>query len=108
MIACVARRKPRNDQNWIAHELGWAWPKDTLMLYNRASADAEGNPWSERKRYIWWDAEEEKWTSLGDSPDFPPTKAPDYEPPEDAAQRVINGAWASAWLWAGCPLPGDV
>ena len=30
------------------------------------------------------------------------------EPSEDAAQRVINGAWASAWLWAGRPLPGDV
>jgi hypothetical protein len=30
------------------------------------------------------------------------------EPPEDAAQRVINGAYASAWLWAGRPLPGHV
>jgi hypothetical protein len=27
------------------------------------------------------------------------------EPPEDAARRVINGAYASAWRWAGRPLP---
>ena len=79
-----ARRKPRTEQNWIAHEWGWAWPKDTRILYNRASADAEGRPWSERKRYIWWDSEEESWATCGDSPDFPPTKAPDYTPPRRA------------------------
>ena len=79
-----ARRKPGAEQNWIAPEWGWAWPKDTRIIYNRASADPEGKPWSERKRYIWWDAEEGKWTGMGDAPDFPPTKAPDYRPPEDA------------------------
>ena len=46
----------------------------------------KGRPWSERKKYVWWDAEEGKWTRLGDAPDFPPTKAPDYEPPEDAKE----------------------
>src|SRR5581483_9082352 len=62
------------------------------ILYNRASADPDGKPWSERKRYVWWDADEEEWTSLGDSPDFPPTKAPDFEPPEDAkAMEAISG-----------------
>jgi formate dehydrogenase major subunit len=76
----AARKEPYTEQNWIAHGWGWAWPKDTRIIYNRASADPEGKPWSERKRYVWWDAEEEKWTSLGDSPDFPPTKAPDYKP----------------------------
>jgi formate dehydrogenase major subunit len=79
-----ARRKPQGEQNWIAHEWGWAWPKDTRIIYNRASADPEGRPWSERKRYVWWDQDEGKWTSLGDSPDFPPTKAPDYRPEQDA------------------------
>jgi hypothetical protein len=29
------------------------------------------------------------------------------ERPVDAARRVINGAHASAWIWAGRPLPGD-
>jgi hypothetical protein len=29
------------------------------------------------------------------------------EAPIEAAHRVINGAYASAWIWAGRPLPGD-
>jgi formate dehydrogenase major subunit len=80
----AARKKPRTAQNWIAPDWGWAWPKDTRIIYNRASADPDGNPWSERKRYIWWDAEEGKWTGLGDSPDFPPTKDPGFRPDKDA------------------------
>ena len=80
----AARKAPGSGQSWIAHEWGWAWPKDVRILYNRASADADGRPWSERKRYVWWDAEDGRWTGLGDTPDFPATKAPDYEPPEDA------------------------
>ena len=80
----AGRKKPGADQNWIAHGWGWAWPKDTRIIYNRASADPDGNPWSERKRYVWWDPAAGKWTSLGDSPDFPPTKAPDFEPDDDA------------------------
>jgi formate dehydrogenase major subunit len=87
-----ARRRPRTEQNWVAPEWGWAWPKNTRILYNRASADPDGKPWSERKRYVWWDAEEGKWMSLGDSPDFPPTKAPDYEPERRAkAMDAIPG-----------------
>ena len=38
----TARRKPHTEQNWIAPEWGWAWPKDTRILYNRASADPDG------------------------------------------------------------------
>ena len=32
-----------------APEWGWAWPPNRRILYNRASADPEGRPWSERK-----------------------------------------------------------
>jgi formate dehydrogenase major subunit len=88
----AARRKPGADQNWVAPEWGWAWPKNVRMLYNRASADPQGRPWSERKRYVWWDEEAGKWTSLGDAPDFPATKAPDYRPDEGArAMEAISG-----------------
>jgi formate dehydrogenase major subunit len=76
----AARKKPHTEQNWIAPEWGWAWPKNERMLYNRASADPDGKPWSQRKRYVWWDAEQEQWTGLGDTPDFPADKAPDYRP----------------------------
>jgi formate dehydrogenase major subunit len=88
----AARKKPHTQQNWIAHEWGWAWPKDQRMLYNRASADPEGTPWSERKRYVWWDAGSEQWATLGDSPDFPPDKAPDYRPGRKAkGMEAIRG-----------------
>jgi formate dehydrogenase major subunit len=88
----AARRTPGADQNWIAPEWGWAWPKNVRILYNRASADPEGKPWSERKRYVWWDEQAGKWTSLGDAPDFPATKAPNYRPDEDArALDAIRG-----------------
>ena len=52
----TARRKPGSEQTWVAPEWGWAWPTNRRILYNRASADPDGRPWSERKRYVWWDA----------------------------------------------------
>ena len=54
-------------------EWGWAWPANRRILYNRASADVQGRPWSERKKWVWWDGP--KWTGR-DVPDFAPTKAP--------------------------------
>jgi formate dehydrogenase major subunit len=53
------------------------------LLYNRASADADGNPWSERKKYIWWDGAARRWTGL-DQPDFEPTRDPAYRPTDEA------------------------
>ena len=79
----VARRKPGSQQSWVAPEWGWAWPMNRRILYNRASADPDGKPWSERKRYLWWDADAGKWTGE-DIPDFKADMAPDYEPPEGA------------------------
>jgi formate dehydrogenase major subunit len=60
---------------------GWAfsWPANRRTLYNRASADPDGRPWSERKKMVWWDAEQRKWTG-NDVPDFEATKPPDYRP----------------------------
>jgi formate dehydrogenase major subunit len=85
-----ARKKPHWEQkSYVAPEWAWAWPANRRMIYNRASADPEGNPWSERKRYVWWNGE--KWTGL-DVPDFEETKAPDYVPPENAkAEQAIAG-----------------
>jgi formate dehydrogenase major subunit len=80
----AARRKPGGEQSWIAPEWGWAWPGNRRILYNRASADPEGNPWSERKRYVWWDDAAGTWRSLGDAVDFPLDKAPGYVPEGDA------------------------
>jgi formate dehydrogenase major subunit len=79
----AARRKPHTEQSWIAPEWAWAWPKNVRILYNRASADRDGKPWSERKELVWWDAEAGKWTGH-DTPDYKVDKAPDYMPPRDA------------------------
>jgi formate dehydrogenase major subunit len=79
----AARRKPHWQQSYTALEWGWAWPANRRLLYNRASADPAGVPWSERKRLVWWDAEGKKWTGL-DTPDFDEEKPPDYVPPDGA------------------------
>jgi formate dehydrogenase major subunit len=87
----TARKKPYWDQSYVAAEWAWAWPDNRRILYNRASADPHGNPWSDRKRYVWWDAVQQKWTGL-DTPDFEEDKEPGYEPPDDAkAQDAIAG-----------------
>src|SRR3954451_19372046 len=68
---------------WVSPNWGWAWPANRRILYNRASADPEGRPWSERKRYVWWDEEKGDWTGY-DVADIPPGWRPDYRPDEDA------------------------
>jgi formate dehydrogenase major subunit len=82
-VNAPAKKMPGSEQTWVAPEWGWAWPANRRILYNRASADPEGEPWSERKRYVWWDEEQGKWVGE-DVPDFEETKRPDYEPPDDA------------------------
>jgi formate dehydrogenase major subunit len=85
----AARKKPHWEQDWIAPEWAWAWPANRRILYNRASADPAGKPWSERKKLVWWDGK--KWTGP-DVPDFEAEKPPDYEPPKDAtAEDAIAG-----------------
>ncbi len=113
----AARRKPGQEQGPVAPEWGWAWPMNRRTLYNRASADPEGRPWSERKRYVWWDETEERWTGE-DVPDFVAGKRPDYVPEEGAkAEDALRGdepfimqADGRGWLFAPAgvvdgPLP---
>lgn len=105
----AARRKPASQQDWVAAEWGWAWPANRRQLYNRASADPDGNPWSERKRLVWWDGE--RWTGH-DVPDFPPQTPPHHVPPEDAKGPAALGGSdpfimqtdGKAWLFAPAGL----
>jgi len=69
------RARNRTADGWTSLDWGFAWPANRRMLYNRASADAEGKPWSERKKYMYWDEAAGKWAGP-DIPDFPATKAP--------------------------------
>jgi formate dehydrogenase major subunit len=86
----AADRKPAQEQGQVAPDWGWVWPANRRILYNRASADPEGKPWSERKKYIWWDAEQNKWTG-DDVPDFPVDRAPGTPPDLDAGGAAALG-----------------
>jgi formate dehydrogenase major subunit len=106
-----ARRKPASEQTWVAREWGWAWPDNRHILYNRASADPDGNPWSERKKYVWWDAEDEQWVGF-DKADFVPGLAPHHEPDHGATgpdalrgdDPFIMQADGKGWLFAPAGL----
>ena len=113
----AARRVPGQQQDWIASQWGWAWPANRRVLYNRASADPDGRPWSERKALVWWDAETSRWTGY-DVPDFVADRPPDYAPPDGATgvaaitgrDAFIMQADGKAWLFAPAgmvdgPLP---
>jgi formate dehydrogenase major subunit len=73
----------RVSTDFYGHGWGWAWPADRRIIYNRASARPDGQPWSERKKLVWWDEQAKKWTG-NDVPDFVATKPPDYQPPPGA------------------------
>jgi formate dehydrogenase major subunit len=103
----TARKKPHWEQEtYVAPEWAWAWPANRRIIYNRASADPDGNPWSERKRYVWWDGDKGKWAGV-DVPDFQADKEPGYRPPDNAeAEDAIAGdhpfimqADGRAWLY---------
>jgi formate dehydrogenase major subunit len=107
----AARRRPGSEQNWVANEWGWAWPANRRVLYNRASADPDGRPWSERKALVWWDAAQGKWTGH-DIPDFAASKPPWHNPPTDArgpaalsgTDAFVMQADGKAWLFVPAGL----
>ena len=86
----AAKRRGQKDPGGMGSYPYWgfAWPANRRIIYNRASADPDGNPWAEDKKLIWWDASADsgtkdaegkpilgKWVGY-DVPDFAPTKAP--------------------------------
>jgi formate dehydrogenase major subunit len=107
----AARRKPGSEQSWIAPDWGWAWPANRRILYNRASADPDGRPWSDRKSLVWWDAESGHWTGH-DVPDFIADRPPSYQPAPGAngvdgiggTDPFIMQADGKAWLFAPAGL----
>lgn len=100
------RANQREARDYYGHGWGFAWPADRRVLYNRASARPDGKPWSERKKLVWWDENDRRWTGL-DVPDCTATKPPDYQPPEDAVgdaalpgdRPFILHADGLGWLW---------
>ncbi len=68
------RRNPVDDPNGLGmfHNWTFSWPANRRVMYNRASADAEGKPWDPTRAGIKWNGE--KW--VGDVPDMKPDAPP--------------------------------
>lgn len=54
------------------HNWGFSWPANRRIMYNRASADANGNPWDPTRVGIKWNGK--AW--VGDVPDMKPDAPP--------------------------------
>ena len=69
-----AQRRNNADPTGLGmfHNWGFSWPANRRIMYNRASADAEGKPWDPRRPGIAWNGE--KW--VGDVPDIKPDSPP--------------------------------
>jgi len=53
---------------------GFSWPANRRILYNRASADAQGKPWDPSRKYLAWNG---TWAGGVDVPDIRPDAAPE-------------------------------
>jgi len=103
----AARRVPHGGPGPSQSQWGWAWPADRRILYNRASADPDGRPWSERKKLIWWDEQQGLWVG-DDVPDFVVDRTPGSRPdPELGGPAALAGddpfimqADGKGWLFA--------
>ena len=89
----------RKGDDWTSLGWGFSWPANRRMLYNRASADPDGKPWSERKRYIVWDENAKKWVGP-DVPDFPVTKSP-HEPAKPGAGGLDAHSGSDPFIMQG-------
>lgn len=73
----MAARRDASDPSGIGLYSNWAWcwPVNRRIIYNRASCDTKGRPWSEKRKVIWWDKIKQEW--LGDVPDYGKTASPE-------------------------------
>ena len=69
-----AQRRSTSDATGLGmyHNWGFSWPANRRVMYNRASADAEGKAWDPTRPGIVWNGQ--KW--VGDVPDIKPDSPP--------------------------------
>jgi formate dehydrogenase major subunit len=82
--------------NW-----SFAWPLNRRILYNRASADLQGNPWDPTRKLIAWDGT--KWSGY-DVPDIAPNAKPDVVGPFIMNQEGVSRLFARGLMREG-PFP---
>ena len=105
------RARKRESKDFLGHGWGYSWPSDRRILYNRASARPDGQPWSDRKKLVWWDKEKKKWAG-NDVPDFTAEKSPDYRPQRGAKgddgiagdEPFIMHPDGLGWIWVSSGL----
>jgi formate dehydrogenase major subunit len=70
----LAQRRSTADPTGLGFYPNWAfsWPANRRIMYNRASADAQGKAWDPTRPGIVWNGE--KW--VGDVPDIKPDSPP--------------------------------
>jgi formate dehydrogenase major subunit len=110
----------RSSDDWVSLGWGFSWPANRRLMYNRCSADLEGQPWPKEARlarmfrpanstargYVYWEPVARKWEGL-DVPDFPLTKAPNTQAQSrgvgidthDGASPFIMKADGKGWLF---------
>jgi len=120
------RAASRKADAWVSPGWGFAWPANRHIMYNRASADAAGRPWSERKKLVYWDPAADsgtkdpggkpvsgKWVApSGEGIDFQVTKPPTFRGKDLALgfdwlsgnDAFIMRADGKAWLFAPAGL----
>ena len=89
----LSQRRDNSDPSGLGVYPNWgfSWPANRRIQYNRASADPQGKPWSEAKKYMYWDGN--RWVGP-DVPDYVPTI-----PPERATGPFIMNPEGVARLW---------
>jgi formate dehydrogenase major subunit len=113
----MARRKKADPTGLgMTPEWAWCWPVNRRILYNRASVDLHGKPWSSKRPVIAW--VNGKW--VGDVPDggWPPmsdkekTKYPFIMRPDGFGQifgpGLSDGPFPEHYEPLECPVPKNL
>ena len=81
----MTARRDTSDPSGLGVYSGWgfSWPANRRILYNRASADADGKPWDSSRSYMRWDGT--RWTGA----DVPDMRA-DAAPAENVGAFIMN------------------
>lgn len=66
-----ASQRNKEDKSNLGLYPNWsyAWPLNRRIIYNRCSADPNGNPWNNEKALVKWDSVSSQWLN-NDIPDF--------------------------------------
>jgi formate dehydrogenase major subunit len=114
----MAARREKKDPTGMGlyPEWSWCWPVNRRIIYNRASVDLNGKPWSPNKNIL--EYKDGKW--VGDVPDggWPPmsdkekTKRPFIMKPDGVASVFgpgrVDGPFPEHYEPLECPVPKNL